>query len=278
MEREDLKNNLIAYLYDEMSTEERLRFEKEMEADPELKNEFLELKSVRKGLSNLEDKEVMEPFFLWGRNGVNGWANPFKRRSMILFKPFIAIAASLVILLMVGYLTNFSVTYQEKKLFIGFDNQEPTETINALTEDQIISLVKNEIAQNNSIILTRLNDTENDLDSRLTSLESKQNYQPGYQQASNNVTEKDLQLYYRQVQNANATLMDNYLRNATVQQQEYFQIVMNQFTEYLQNQREEDLRLIRRSLITLKENQDQQQQETQQMLAALLNNVNNQNN
>ena len=77
------------------------------------------------------------------------------------------------------------------------------------------------------------------------------------------------------MQNANATLMDNYLRNATVQQQEYFQTVMNQFTEYLQNQREEDLRLIRRSLLNLKDNQDQQQLETQQMLAALLNNVNN---
>ncbi len=278
MEREDLKNNLIAYLYDEMSTEERLRFEREMEADPKLKNEFLELKFVRKGLSNLEDKEVMEPFFLWGRNGVNGWANPFKRRTMILFKPFVAVAASLAILLLVGYLTNFSVMYQEKGLFIGFNNQKPTESVDALSADQITNLIKNEIARNNSILLSNLNNTESKLGARLTSLENRQKYPPVYRQASKNVTENDLQQYYQQVQNANATLMDDYFRNATVQQQEYFQTVMNQFTEYLQDQREQDLRLIRRSLVSLKEDQDQKQLETQQILAALLNNVNNSNN
>jgi len=278
MERDDLKIDLIAYLYGEMSTEERIRFEKEMEADPELKNEFLELKQVRKGLSTLEDKEVMEPFFLWGRNGVNGWSNPFKRRSLILFKPFIAVAASIVILMLVGYLTNFSITYQENQLFIGFNKPIVTHPANVLTADQIRSLVNRQIDENNLTILTRIVDTENKLDTRLTTLETKQEQQPNYLQVKNTVSDQNLQEYYNQLRQSNATLVENYLQDATVQQQEYFQTVMNQFTEYLQDQREEDLRLIRRSLVNLKEDQDQQQWQTQQMLAALLNNANNQNN
>jgi hypothetical protein len=278
MERDDLKYKLIAYLYDEMSSEERIRFEKEMETEPDLKNEFLELKQVRKGLSSLEDKEVMEPFFLWGRNGISGWSNPFKRRSLILFRPIVAVAASIVILMLIGYLTNFSISYQENQFFLGFNQPVAGQMADVLTEEQIKNLVKNEIDQNNISLLNRIVDTENKLDLRLATLETKQEQQPTYLQAKNAVNEQDLQDYYNQLRQTNATLVENYLQNATVQQQEYFQTVMNQFTEYLQDQREEDLRLIRRSLVSLKEDQDQQQLQTQQMLAALLNNVNNQNN
>ncbi|MBS0001397.1 MAG: hypothetical protein KFF73_20595 [Cyclobacteriaceae bacterium] len=278
MERENLKNDLIAYLYGEMSTEERLLFEREMESDPELAKEFLELKQVRKGLSHMEDKEVMEPFFLWGRNGVNGWAGSFKRRSLVLFKPFIAVAASLVILLLVGYVTQFSITYQDNQLLIGFNRIETISPASQLTEEQVINLVRNAIEQNNERLLTLIKNTEDKMDTRFASLETIQEKQPEYPQTANTVTDKDLQDFYQQMQQTNAVIMENYLRNATVQQQEYFQTVVNQFTGYLQDQRQEDLRLIRRSLVNLKENQDQQQQETQQILANLLNNVNYQNN
>jgi anti-sigma factor RsiW len=277
MDRDDLKNDLIAYLYGEMSTEDRLRFEKEMESDPELEKEFLELKQVRKGLSQLEDKEVMEPFFLWGKNGSGGWAGTFKRRSLVLFRPIVAVAASLVVLLLVGYATQFSITYTDNQLYIGFNKPAP-DTDNSLTQEQILNLVRNEIDQNNQAILTKLQSTEDKMETRFANLEAEHEDRSQYKPAVNTVTEKELQEYYQQLRQTNASLMENYLRNATVQQQEYFQTVMNQFTEYLQDQRQEDLRLIRRSLITLKEDQDQQQQETQQILATLLNNVNTQNN
>jgi hypothetical protein len=275
MDREQIKNDLIAYLYGEMSTEDRLQFEKEMESDPDLEKEFLELKQLRKGLGQLEDKEVMEPFFLWGRNGSTAWSRPFKRRPLLLFKPIVAVAASLVVLLLVGYFTQFSIIYDQNRLFIGFNQQVTEGDTEQLSQEEIMNLVRNEIDRNNKTILTRLENTEDKMDTRFASLESTQK-QP--EQDPGNVTESDLQEYYTQMRQANATLMENYLRNATVQQQEYFQIVMNQFTEYLQDQRAEDLRLIRRSLVNLKENQDQQQQETQQILATLLNNVNTQNN
>ena len=278
MKRDDLKNDLIAYLYGEMSTEDRLRFEKEMESDPDLKNEFMELKQVRKGLSQLEDKEVMEPFFLWGRNGTSESVNPFRRKSLILFKPFIAVAASLVILLLVGYLTRFSISYQQDRLFIGFNGAQQSQPADVLSTEEIRSLVRNEIDQNNRRILNTINDSENKMETRFATLETNQKQQLKSQAASIGINEKDLKEFYEQLQQANATLMENYLQNATVQQQEYFQTVMNQFTDYLQDQREEDLRIIRRNLVSLKENQDQQKQETQQILAAILNNANYQNN
>ena len=46
----------------------------------------------------------------------------------------------------------------------------------------------------------------------------------------------------------------------------------------MENQREEDLRLIRRSLVDLQENQQAQKEETDQVLANILTAVNYQNN
>ena len=62
------------------------------------------------------------------------------------------------------------------------------------------------------------------------------------------------------------------------QQQDYFQAVLTEFSDYMENQREEDLRLIRRSLINLQESQEAQKAETDQILANIITTVNNQNN
>ncbi len=280
MKSEELKNRLISYLYDEMSTEERLDFETEIEKDPSLKKELDEFRKLRKGLARLEDKEVMEPFFLWGRNGSFGWNRIFKRRSLIMFRPYIAVAASIMLIFVVGYLTRFSISYENDNLYIGFNAREirTGEDNDGLTEKEIINLVKNEIARNNSVIMARLDETEDSFNGKLASLESTQKKRPVVRQAANTVTEDELQQYFEQLQTVNAEIMKDFLQTATVQQQEYFQAVLTQFSDYLQEQREEDMRLIRRNMINLKEDQDQQQLETQQMLANLLNNADNQNN
>jgi hypothetical protein len=68
------------------------------------------------------------------------------------------------------------------------------------------------------------------------------------------------------------------LQTSSSQQQDYFQAVLTEFSDHLENQREEDLRLIRRSLIDLQESQQTQKQETDQILASILTTVNNPNN
>lgn len=267
------------YIYEEMSTEQRLEFEKELESNKELKRELEDFTSVRKGLSYLEDKEVMEPFFLWNKNRRAAWTSPFQRRGLILFKPVVAVAAMIIAVLLIGYLTNFTVTYENGSFYMGYQ-KAPVESGDNLSRSEIMNLVKNEIASNNAILVNRIDDTKDDLDSRLASLEKNQTDQSMTRYVSNMVTEKELKQYYSQFQKANASLMENFLQTSSEQQQEYFQTVLRQFSEYLQEQRQEDLRLIRRSLVDLKENQDQQKEETQQILTSLLNtsSVNNQSN
>lgn len=277
MEAEEKRIKLMEYLYGEMSTEKRLAFEKELETDPELKKEMNELKQIRSGLSWLEDKEVMEPFFLSGRPRSNGWTRPFGRRAFIMFKPYVAIAAMLILVLIVGYLVNFRITYGDNGLYMGFDQATPQQE-QSLTRDEVLNLVKNEIAGNNALIMNRLESTEEDLNTRFASLQQEQKQTPEVRLADQVVTQDELDQYYQLVRDSNAALIENFLQTSTEQQQEYFQAVLTQFSDYLREQREEDLRLIRRSIVSLKESQDQQKQETEQILTTLINNVNTQNN
>ena len=279
MGTEDFNKELITYLYDEMSTEERQQFEIAMENNPELKREFEELKEMRQGLAQIQDKEVMEPFFMWGKQGSDSWASMFKRRNLLMFKPFIAVAASLVIVLLIGYLTNFTITYQDQSLYIGFNKANTTGSDASYTQEQVAAMVNAEIAKNNTYIFSKLTETENNIDTRFASLESKQNtlMTPSYA-ASDVVTKKELDIFLSNVRCNNLKVLQSYLQSSSVQQQDYFQAVLTEFSDYMENQREEDLRLIRRSLITLQENQQTQKEETDQMLASILTTVNDQNN
>ena len=279
MGTEDFNKELITYLYDEMSTEERQQFEIAMEKNPELKREFENLKEMRKGLAQIQDKEVMEPFFLWGKQGSDSWASMFKRRNLLMFKPFIAVAASLVIVLLIGYLTYFTITYQVQSLYIGFNKANTTGSEASYTQQQVAAMVNAEIAKNNAYIFSKLTETENNIDTRFASLESKQNtlMTPSYA-ASDVVTKKELDIFLSNVRSNNLKVLQTYLQSSSVQQQDYFQAVLTEFSDYMENQRKEDLRLIRRSLITLQENQQTQKEETDQMLASILTTVNDQNN
>jgi hypothetical protein len=279
MGTEDFNKELITYLYDEMSTEERQQFEIAMENNPELKREFEELKEMRQGLAQIQDKEVMEPFFLWGKQGSDSWASMFKRRNVLMFKPFIAVAASFVIVLLIGYMTNFSITYQDQSLYIGFNKDKKIGSETNYTPEQVAQLVNEEIAKNNAYIFSKLTETENNMDTRFAALETSQNTQltPTYA-ATDVVTQKELDIFLSNVRSNNLKVLQTYLQSSSVQQQEYFQAVLTEFSDFVENQREEDLRLIRRSMITLQENQQTQKEETDEMLASILTTVNNQNN
>jgi hypothetical protein len=279
MGTEDFNKELISYLYDEMSTEERQQFEIAMDHNPELRREFEELKAMRKGLAQIQDKEVMEPFFLWGKNGSDSWVSMFKRRSLLMFKPFIAVAASFIIILLLGYLTNFSITYQDQSLFIGFNKPDSEEQETMYTKDEVAQLVNQEIAKNNAYIFTKLTETENNIDTKFASLEdSKQSMAMPAYLSSDVVTQKELDVFLSNVRSNNLKVLQTYLQTSSTQQQDYFQAVLTEFSDYMENQREEDLRLIRRSLINLQESQQAQKDETDQILANIITTVNNQNN
>ena len=265
MENKDWIKELMTYLYEEMTIEEKQNFEKILESDPELKQELESLKRVRKDLASVKDKEIVEPMTITDDPRTISWRTHPGTRNIISLRSVFAIAASIILILTIGYLTQFHIQYQNGNLLVGF-NQQPVSIENAsLTKDQIAKLVKHEIEKNYGHIENRLAYSDSSVNAKLASIESGAG-----NQGSSAITKMDLENYIRLTQNNQTQMLKDYLQNTGVQQQKYFETVLTQFSDVIQEQRESDMYMIKRNLVNMKENQDQQTQETNQVLARLL--------
>jgi hypothetical protein len=66
--------------------------------------------------------------------------------------------------------------------------------------------------------------------------------------------------------------------NASLQEQDkYVQLVLNEFAKYLNEQRQDDLKMIQANFLEMRSNTDERQYETEKILTSIITTVNNQN-
>lgn len=270
MESQDFNNKLIDYLYGEMSADEKKEFEARLTEDPELQKELETLQSTREDLSQLEDKEVMEPFSIWGHTK-SGWMGNNNNKRAIMLRPITAIAASLIILMVVGFATDFSLRINKEGFQMGFHKTEGSSNKPSITEDDVKRILAQEIEKNNEQIFANLHQTQNTINSKLASLEAVADQSKNTNNQS--ITSNDLNEFFVNVQSKNAKLLEDYLNQSSQQQQQYFKTMLTQFNEYLQEQRTEDLNFVQSEILQVKYSQKQQKNETDQVLAGLISTV-----
>jgi hypothetical protein len=270
MESNDLNKALMEYLYGEMSNAEKKEFEALLIGDKELQKEYNELKNVREELAKLEDKEVMEPFSIWGHTR-SGLIRAGKHRRSIVLRPIIAVAATLILLMLVGYATDFSLRLNGQGFSLSFNKQEASVEQVALTEDDVKRILADEIENNNARIAADLSDEKELVDARLVNLESIVEKQK--KKNKDVVRDEDLQKFLTSVKQQNTEMLQQYLSQASTQQQEYFKTMLTQFNDYLQEQRVEDLNMVQSGLLEMKYSQTQQKLETDQAIAKLFTTV-----
>ncbi len=271
MENQDFNKELLDYIYGEMSATEQKAFEQKLREDSKLKSEYDELTSVREELGKLEDKEVMEPFSTWGRRKSSSWNGRNKRR-LVVFRPITAVAASLLILMVVGYLTGFSVSLNKTGFQVGYGKFISSTKEKVFTEDEVKSLLKSEIEKNNSMILARIGSSEQENNSRFASLETSliQTEELNNQKYATN---EDVERFFVSAESKNIESLQKYLATTSAYQQEYFKTMLTQFGEFMQEQRSADLNMIRSSFVEIKQSQNLQKKETEQVIASILTTV-----
>lgn len=273
MEPRDFNKSIIDYLYGEMGHAEKKEFEQQMAGDPDLMKEIAALKSIRGDLSVLEDKEVMEPFSIWGHTRT-GRIRSGNQRKPILLKPITAIAASLVLMMLVGFATNFSLSLNKDGLHLGFDKARDTGSQPSLTEMEVQRMLSEEIQKNNNLLLASMDG--NATSSRLSKLEKSIKETQDLNKEM--ITKKYLDQFVTDMEDRNGLLLQEYLSQASSQQQAYFKTMLTQFSEYLQDQRVEDLNMIQSELLQLNYTQTQQKIATEEVLAGLITKVNKKQN
>lgn len=273
METQDFNTELMDYLYGEMSAEEKKKFEVRLAGDQELQEEYRTLSAVRAELDILGDKEVMEPFSTWGKTKGGQLTGPLGKRRFIVFRPVAAVAAALLLFMLLGYVTKFSVSINDQGFYLGFGKQEVATQDKYLTEEQVAELIHEAVRKSNEEVLTQLSNSEESYDQRLTSIEQKAKKRDKEQ-----ITPEFLENYFTAVEKKNAELMKDFLTRTTAQQQEYYKSMFTQFSEFYLEQRDNDMTMISNSLLQLQENQNIQKQETDQALAGLYTSVNQRRN
>ena len=271
------ESTLVAYLYNELNNNDRSKVEQYLKTHPEKRKELDEIKSMRQILRKWEDKEVVEPSFVLDNNNVVVYSKNIWQTS--LFRAAIGVAASLALLMLVGYFTNFSITKNETGIYLSFGQQVKVkeEAIPSLTEADIKLIMQETLNKNNDSLLSKIIEVENNISDELITYQ-KTNDRAIQSIHNNSIDESIIQQYVVQLKEENKSILFDLVTSTENVQKQYVNDLMADFSLYLEEQRQSDLQMIQTSFNSLKDNTEVNQTETNQILASIITTVNNQNN
>lgn len=265
------ETDIIDYLYGSMANDKKEKFEQYLESDPELKKEIDELRLTQKVLPSFQDEEVIPPVPLAGIESVKsrslrGWLYP------------VSIAASVAVILLTGYLTNFRMSFNDNGFELGF--VDPGQINNALTEEEV-----------EQMIAARMNKFTSDVDGRLVSLSSDFENQLSTNQALTEaqitsiakhrgfveMDDEQVLQFIGQLQAENKKMMQNFYQVSAEEQKTYLRNILLEYSDYLDRQRQEDIQFIQANLRDIRSNSELKQEETDKILANIITQVNSQN-
>lgn len=218
MKYKPTQEELISYLYDELSADKIEQIEVYLNENPEARRDLESLQETRMLIGEYDDEEMHEPMV---------FLNPTKNEEWLYWRKYVAIAATLLLVITFGTLSGFKVVNSDQGLHVGFG-----ETNMGLTEEQVADL----IYQDRVLLLDYVNNT---LDARNDSI----NYKFNTLQAS--LTNEDL--VRRTFENEKEALIQE-ISTLTDRLGENYrgilrEIVVN-FSNNIETQRIEDLRNI----------------------------------
>ncbi|QOI97608.1 MAG: hypothetical protein HRU69_08940 [Flammeovirgaceae bacterium] len=254
---------LMAYLYGELGTDEKRRVEEYLAGNPEALKEVQALQHVRKGLSAITDKEIIPPPMVWGSSGHRFWHDPYIKTSM-------GIAATITLLVMVGWLTGLNFRLADGELHIGFG--KPVEKPESLTAQEVQRMIAASLQENNRALAADWASAEQRLTESIRhSLASNMlaNRDALIKQVAS-ATHQQVRDYVSALQEENARMMKDYLTLSANEQQQVIEELLIDFSRYLNQQRTTDLQTLQTRLTAIEQNTDLFKQETEQILTSII--------
>src|SRR5687767_913905 len=131
------ESTLMAYLYGELEGLEKEKFEKYLLLNPAVNIQLDHLRELRKMMGSVKDKEVIAPpIFVSDNRRRIFWSSPY-------LKTILGIAASLLLIILVGKIVDIRVKYSNGELTMGFG--KPDEVRRETTLPQAPALTVNEV-------------------------------------------------------------------------------------------------------------------------------------
>lgn len=266
---------MMAYLYGELEGSAKEKFEQFLLSNAEARMELEKLKDLRSILSRVEEKEVIAPpIFIDGQS----------KRTLFFqstsFKTIIGIAASLLLLMMVGKMTDTRLQFSGNEFTMSFGevitqpSVQEKEVPSTLTASEVQAMINNSLADNNQVMQTSLDKSQQRLNEsiRMNLVANSKKVDENLKQASL-ASQEQIQQYVSSLQTGNMEVMKDYFKMTSNDQKQYIEDLLVDFAKYLQQQRNDDLMLMQARLNNLEQNTDVFKQETEQILSSIITNA-----
>ncbi len=256
---------LIDFVYGNLPETERLQIEQAINEDASIRAEVEALNGSRSFLHNLEDEEVLEPERLI-------WEVTSKKEKKSAIWPILAVAASLTLLLMIGYATQFKVSYGGFEL--AFGNTAPVEQPNALTNQQVQEMINRSIVANNIDFVTQLDEAESEFKAQLAANNKLQRRDMKRIAAnSKELPKAQVDAYIAQLSDANRTIINDFFEVSALKQQDYVNSILTDYFEYMDQKQKDGFRVLQANIEDVDFKNDMRTQQTDQVIASILTTV-----
>jgi hypothetical protein len=271
------EQDLMAYLYGELEDDKREKLEQYLLENPTTRVELEKMNGLRRMLAQVEDKEVIAPpIFVGEHPSQRFWQAPY-------MKTIMGIAASLLVVILVARFSGLSIRYREQELRISFGDVPEVQTVSpvapptvaTLTPEQVQDMINNSLQQNNATLQASLDETQKKLNASINqSLALNSGKIDKLVQQASTASETQVREFVASMQTENAKLVKSYFQLSANEQKQYVEGLLVDFAKYLQQQRNDDMQVVRTQLNSLQQNNDVFRKETEQILTSIISKVN----
>jgi small-conductance mechanosensitive channel len=259
---------LMAYLYGELTATEAEKVQLYLQQHPEVLKKLQGLGELRTVISHIQDQEVIAPpLFMDDANVKPLWQSNY-------FKTVMSIAASLLFLMVAGKFLGTEISYSNGELAINFSGKkEPVKEFvqPSLTEEKVKEMIQNSLASNNEVITSNWTEDQKRLSQSIRqNLDQNSKKIDALMKGAADASQAQVRGFVASLQNENLKLMKDYFQLSTADQKKYTEGLLVDFSEYLKEQRRQDLMILQTRVNSIEKNTDQFKQETEQILASII--------
>lgn len=264
------EGTLISYLYGELSADETAKVQAYLQANPEELKKWQALSNTKEVMAQVQDKEVIAPpIFMDDTKIVSFWNNNY-------FKTVMSIAASVLFLMVAGRLLGTEINYQQGELKISFGGKKEQPAIPnqpSLTEAKVQEMIQSSLAKNNEVITAGWTEDQKRLSQSIRkNLDQNSRKIDALMKTASDASQEQVRSFVASLQSDNLKLMKDYFQLSASDQKKYTESLLVDFSEYLKEQRKQDLMILQTRVNSIEKNTDQFKQETEQILASIISN------
>ncbi|MCE7995090.1 MAG: hypothetical protein HEP71_24135 [Roseivirga sp.] len=213
--------DLMAYLYGELDESAKAQLDQYFKEHPEARTELTEMEETRVLMSQWEDEEVPV---------IPGFIQPHENSEWLYWRKYVAIAASILLIITLGWASKFNVSYGEDGFHAGF-----TALSDGLSMEEVAEL----LAKERENILAEV---DNDLQGLQVGINDNRSFMENSMERFNELPEDQINNLLSEQKQQIVAEMNQLSDKLTDDYREVFRQLVVSFSNNFETQRIQDLR------------------------------------